>query len=212
MVPSLESAPGVARWPWFVVFITIGIICVLVPDTLVGGPSWLVLGLIVLVLIPLHLPHARAHHDLLRSLALALLGAVTLTVASSAILLLTRLPEQRTSAPWLLVDAALIWAVNVLTFALRYWEIDGSGPARRHRTEHTSTDFVFPQMAVQSVTSSRWSPGLVDYLFLAFNTSTAFSPIDTLVLSRRAKLLMMAQSLIALVVIAVLAARAVNTL
>ena len=57
-----------------------------------------------------------------------------------------------------------------------------------------------------------WSPAFVDYLFLAFNTSTAFSPTDTMVLSRRAKALMMMQSLISLVVIAVLAARAINTL
>jgi hypothetical protein len=55
-------------------------------------------------------------------------------------------------------------------------------------------------------------PGFVDYLFLAFNTSTAFSPTDTLALSRRVKLLMMIQSLLSLVVIAVLAARAVNML
>ena len=90
--------------------------------------------------------------------------------------------------------------------------IDGGGPARRRRNSHASTDFVFPQLAAPSVSSASWAPGLVNYLFLAFNTSTAFSPTDTLVLSCRAKLLMMAQSLIALVVIAVLAARAVNTL
>jgi uncharacterized membrane protein len=57
-----------------------------------------------------------------------------------------------------------------------------------------------------------WSPGFIDYLFLAFNTATAFSPTDTLVLSRRMKLLMMAQSLISLLVVAVLAARAINTI
>ncbi len=56
-----------------------------------------------------------------------------------------------------------------------------------------------------------WSPGFIDYLFLAFNTATAFSPTDTLVLSRRMKLLMMVQSLISLLVVAVLAARAINT-
>jgi uncharacterized membrane protein len=58
----------------------------------------------------------------------------------------------------------------------------------------------------------RWSPQFVDYLFLAFNTSTAFSPTDTPVLTRWAKVLMMVQSLISLTVIAILAARAVNIL
>jgi hypothetical protein len=57
-----------------------------------------------------------------------------------------------------------------------------------------------------------WSPGFVDYLFLAFNTSTAFSPTDCPVLSAWAKILMMVQSLISLTTVALLAARAVNIL
>ena len=78
-----------------------------------------------------------------------------------------------------------------------------------HLGRQCSTDFVFPQMAVQQ---TEWTPEFVDYLFLAFNTSTAFSPTDTMVLARRAKVLMMLQSIISLVTIAVLAARAINTL
>jgi hypothetical protein len=57
-----------------------------------------------------------------------------------------------------------------------------------------------------------WTPGFVDYLFLAFNTSTAFSPTDSPVLSRWAKVAMMLQSSISLVTLALLAARAVNIL
>jgi hypothetical protein len=57
-----------------------------------------------------------------------------------------------------------------------------------------------------------WEPNFVDYLFLAFNTSTAFSPTDVPVLSRWAKILMMIQALISLMVIALLAGRAVNLL
>ena len=52
----------------------------------------------------------------------------------------------------------------------------------------------------------------MDYLFLSFNTSTAFSPTDTSVLSRWAKVGMMLQALISLTIIALLAARAVNIL
>jgi uncharacterized membrane protein len=55
-------------------------------------------------------------------------------------------------------------------------------------------------------------PDYLDYLFLAFNTSTAFSPTDTMILARRAKVLMMLQSMVSLVTIAVLAARAINTI
>jgi hypothetical protein len=57
-----------------------------------------------------------------------------------------------------------------------------------------------------------WSPGFVDYLFLAFNTSTAFSPTDSPVLTRWAKVLMMIQSFISLATVALIAARAVNIL
>jgi uncharacterized membrane protein len=57
-----------------------------------------------------------------------------------------------------------------------------------------------------------WEPHFIDYLFLAFNTSTAFSPTDVPVLTRWAKILMMVQALISLLVIALLAGRAVNIL
>jgi hypothetical protein len=57
-----------------------------------------------------------------------------------------------------------------------------------------------------------WRPGFMDYLFVAFNTSTAFSPTDVPVLSRWAKALMMTQSTISLGTLAILAARAINIL
>ena len=56
------------------------------------------------------------------------------------------------------------------------------------------------------------APRFVDYLFLAYNTSAAFSPTDVPVLSRWAKLMMMVQALISLATVALLAARAVNIL
>jgi uncharacterized membrane protein len=112
----------------------------------------------------------------------------------------------------LLYNGLLVWTANVLVFAIWYWEIDSGGPSRRHRDCYFSQDFVFPQMSVPDLAPSGWAPGFIDYLFLAFNTSTAFSPTDTLVLSQPAKLLMMLQSSLSLVVIAVLIARAVNTI
>ena len=95
---------------------------------------------------------------------------------------------------------------------LWYWEIDGGGPGRRHREGYHSSDFVFPQRTLDQTAGPPRCPHFVDYLFLAFNTSTAFSPTDTLVLSRRIKLLVMTQSLILLMVLAIIAARAINTL
>ena len=98
-------------------------------------------------------------------------------------------------------------------FAFWYWEVDGGGPVERHTaSSYRSDDLVFPQQRQHEGASQLWMPQFVDYLFLAFNSSTALSPTDTLVLSRRMKLLMMCQSLISLTVLAVVASRAVNAL
>jgi uncharacterized membrane protein len=68
------------------------------------------------------------------------------------------------------------------------------------------------QRALREAGQQDWSPTFVDYLFLAFSTSTALSLTDTPVLERWAKVLMMLQSLLSLLIIALLAARAVNIL
>ena len=141
-----------------------------------------------------------------------MIGLVTVAVVASAFLLVSSSLGGGTSAPALLRDAALLWAINVATFAVWYWEIDGGGPAQRRREGHVSEDFLFPQMNFDDKTARAWSPGFLDYLFLAFNTSTAFSPTDTAVLSRRAKVLMMVQALLSLLILAVLVSRAINAL
>jgi hypothetical protein len=106
----------------------------------------------------------------------------------------------------------------MLVFASWYWRLDGGGPNERDRRGiHTDGAFLFPQMMMDNelrkkMGEDRWSPGFIDYLFLAFNTSTAFSPTDVPVLSRWAKVMMMVQSAISLATLALLAARAVNIL
>ena len=129
----------------------------------------------------------------------------------SAFLLASFALGRGTSAPALLRDATLLWVINVSTFAVWYWEI-GGGPARRRAEEHRSEDFLFPQMNLTTEAARAWHPRFVDYFFLAFNTSTAFSPTDTAFLSRRAKVLMMVQPLLSLVILALLVGRAINVL
>jgi hypothetical protein len=102
---------------------------------------------------------------------------------------------------------------NILVFALWYWKLDAGGPLRRERPLGLmNSSFLFSQMSRREERDQSWTPHFVDYLFLACNTSTAFSPTDTAVLSRRAQLGMMVQSLVSLTIIALLAARAVNIL
>lgn len=163
-------------------------------------------GLLAAVL----LSHTGGRHRAARALSLTAVGAVTLAVIASAGLLLEGLLRGATPPPLLLRDAALLWVTNVVNFAVWYWEIDAGGPAGRHYGEYDSQDFLFPRP--DRGVGEPWKPTFMDYLFLAFNTSTAFSPTDTAVLSRRAKVLCMLQASLSLVLIAVLAARAVNAL
>jgi len=206
--------------PAFVALLAIGAIYAIISAQFALGPRGLLPGLIV-VLVVLLLAAIRAGWlPLGRMLGLAALGVVTageaLSTGALVIQLLTS-PERMSQVPHhtalaLLRDAALIWLVNILSFSLWYWEIDGGGPGYRHERGYHSTDFIFPQVAGEQPTPTAWLPQYVDYLFLAFTASTAFSPTDTAVLSVRAKLLMMVQATISLTVLAIIAARAINTL
>jgi uncharacterized membrane protein len=142
-----------------------------------------------------------------------LVSLVSIAIVASVSLLVLSALSRATHVSVLLRDAALLWMINVVTFAAWYWEIeDGGRPAQRRRKGHVSQDFLSPQMNLDDKNALAWSPGFSDYLFLAFNTSTAFSPTDTAVLSGRAKALMMAQALLSLVILAVLVSRAINSL
>jgi hypothetical protein len=113
----------------------------------------------------------------------------------------------------LLLQALNLWVTNVVIFALWFWELDRGGPAMRGLHSTTASDFLFPQMTTEArERDKRFSPGFVDYLFLAFTNATAFSPTDTLPLSQRAKLLMMIEASISLLIVALVAARAINML
>jgi hypothetical protein len=140
--------------------------------------------------------------------------------AGELIFLVGGLPKHRDAPEALLRSAGALWIANVLVFALWYWRLDAGGPHERDRLAgRSNSSFLFPQMLIQDNAdpeikrqSPLWSPHFVDYLFLAFNTSAAFSPADTAVLSRRAKLGMMTQALISLSIVVLLAARGVGIL
>ena len=108
--------------------------------------------------------------------------------------------------------AVVIWLTNVIVFAVAFYELDQGGPFQRMLGEGRA-DFQFPQQTEDlRSTWPEWRPTFVDYLFVSFTNSTAFSPTDTMPLSRWAKMLMLAESGSALVTIGVVAARAVNIL
>jgi hypothetical protein len=108
----------------------------------------------------------------------------------------------------LLLNGGAIRLTNVIVFALWYWEADRGGPAARANAREDYPDFLFPQMTTPEMVGGDWEPYFVDYLYLSFTNATAFSPTDTMPLSRWAKLTMMAQSAVSLLIVALVVARA----
>ena len=206
------------RWLAWLVILAVGGIYTALPSHLIVGPRWAFLILIVVLLIPTIISHFQKYHLLDRILGFVVTGVVTLGMMASVALLIEGLPKHREEPTELLLSAAALWATNVLVFALWYWRLDAGGPhSRDKRKGHTDGAFLFPQMtlspeAKREMGEQNWSPNFFDYLYIAFNTSTAFSPTDTPVLARWGKVLMMLQSVISLTVLALLAARAVNIL
>jgi hypothetical protein len=188
------------------------------PDALTLGPNWFFPSLVMALLIPTIVSHRTGRHRLNTILGFAVDGVLTAGLVISVILLVNALPAWKETPQQLLLSAASLWVTNILVFALWYWRLDAGGPYQRFkRTGHSEGAFLFPQMimskeALRGAGQQDWSPNFIDYLFLAFNTSTAFSPTDTLVVAIWAKVLMMLQSLLSLLIIALLAARAVNVL
>jgi len=112
----------------------------------------------------------------------------------------------------LILAALNIYLTNVIAFGLWYWEMDGGGPGQRAQIARHEQDFLFPQHQNESYRHPEWKPTFVDYLYVSSTNAMAFSPTDTMPLSRRAKLLMLVQATVSLVAIALVAARAVNIL
>jgi hypothetical protein len=206
------------RWLALLALLAVGGIVMALPASLTLGPPWLVLVLVAGLLVPTVISHRREQHALNHVLGRGVNGLVTVALVGSLTLLIQELPTRQETPEALLRSAAALWVTNILVFASWYWRLDAGGPHQRDRRRgHVDGAFLFPQMtrdaaAKAAAGESVWSPGFVDYLFLAFNTSTALSPTDAPVLSPWAKLLMMLQATISLTIVVLLAARAVNIL
>lgn len=145
-------------------------------------------------------------------------GIFAAIVTVNEVILLSRLAidivsnTRSVNAVALLATAVGIWATNLTVFSLVYWQLDRGGTRGRSTGWTGWADFSFARGDASEGFPANWQPVYADYLALAFNTSTAFSPTDTLPLTPRAKMLLMAQSLISLVTIVMVAARAINVL
>jgi uncharacterized membrane protein len=208
--------PAEARWPVVSAVLAVIALQMLLPQRLAFSPHWLLpaVQFALLAGIVAVNPGRVSHSQPLRMASLALIVAVSLANVWSATLLVAALVRGGYSAAAgpLLATGAAIWITNVVVFALWYWELDAGGPACRAGAQRVHPDFLFTQMQAPELTDPGWEPRFVDYLYLSFTTATAFSPTDTLPLTRWAKLLMMLQSAISLSTLALVIARAVNIL
>ena len=156
-------------------------------------PHWLFPALVLALSIPGLVFYHTGRHRLNAIFGFTVDGLLTVGLIISVILLIDALPTKQRTPQQLLLSAASLWITNILVFALWYWRLDAGGPYQRDKVPgHSDGAFLFPQMtmskeALRESGQQNWSPNFIDYLFLAFNTSTAFSPTDVPVLARWAK-------------------------
>ncbi len=204
------------RWPAVLITLAMAAIHFALPEHLTLGPGWLVPLVVILLLIPAVVSNRAGKFNLNATFGITMLSIITVAEVWALALLIRGLPHKNANPLELARAAALLWIGNVLVFASWYWRLDAGGPhARDLRDEHSEGAFLFPQMTGSDGSgwaAPNWKPGVVDYLFLAFNTSVAFSPTDTPVLSRWAKMVMIIQASVSLSIVAILAARAISLL
>jgi hypothetical protein len=184
-------------------------------------PSWFlpaVEGFMLVALVVANPRRINRESKALRSLALFLAALISLTNAWAATELVIELAHGKgpSTGGALLVTGGAIWLTNVFVFALWYWEFDQGGPVTRALgTAQRYPDFLFPQMSVSGsphIVPKDWEPAFIDYFYLAFTNATAFSPTDTMPLSRWAKMAMTLQAAVSVVTVALVVSRAVNIL
>jgi len=209
-------APPRSYWPARIAVLVAMALYLLLPDRVIPGPRIVVPALeaVVLVAITVLVPHrTTVAAPARRVLAILIIGLVTLANIINLGLLLSELLKGTVqNGRELVVSSVAIWLTNAIAFGLWYWELDRGGPYERHQPSHREPDFLFPQMATPGAGRPDWAPSFVDYLYVSLTNATAFSPTDTMPLSPLAKVLMGTQSVVSLLTVAVVAARAVNIL
>lgn len=215
--PGQPGAAPEPRWPMATAVLAATILYV---GALHRGrvPGWWIFPVAQLVLLGLLIAQDPGGIDrrspTLRRLMVILLVVMTLgTILGVTVLAYDIVVAARgVTATVLLGRGAAIWVANVIIFSLWYWEFDRGGPAERAAGSPVAASFAFPENATPELAPPGWRPAYPDYLYLAFTNATAFSPTDTLPVRRWAKLTMMIQAALSLVIAILVIARAINVL
>lgn len=192
------------------------IIQLLIPSNLTPFPKLLLPFLILVCMAGMQILTPRTAVFTSRARRFVVIGLIVFVaianVSSLQLLINAMLHATQVEAPSLLLSAAGIYLTNIIVFGLLYWEMDNGGPGARRSAKVENRDFLFPQQNLGYKISPIWYPTFFDYLYVSITNATAFSPTDSMPLSRRSKFVMSAQALISLLSIVLVAARAINIL
>jgi len=139
----------------------------------------------------------RARPSWMNRILIAYLALATLNLVLNVATLVATAQFRPVEELRLLADLALVYANTVLVFAVWYRLLDA---------ELDGGAFEFPEDPRRPGRPQGW----VDYLFLSFNTNATFGPTAEVVHARTAKVLMMVQTSLSLLVLVVLLARIVG--
>jgi len=214
------ARPGERRLPMALAVLTVAGLVLIVPEEFRLSNAlhlaYCILLVVMLLILVIGDPgRIDRESRWLRIVTGALIGLITLLTALSAARLVLGILDQADFATpaQLLIIGGAIWTINIIAFALWYWHLDSGGPAARARGALTTQPaFVFPEQGIPALIEQGWYPKFVDYLALSFNTALAFSPTDVAAIRHWPKLCMILESLISLVLVALVLARAVNVL
>lgn len=207
---------GEHRWPVLLVISLVIVLQYSLPHNLSLSIQPLVCyveAALLLVLLAINPRRISSHVPTTQVIGIVLVAITTLSNTASAIKLINAIITQNvTDARSLLGFGGSIWITNVVVFGLWYWELDRGGPGKRAEAVHPYPDFIFPQMSDPLYAPQTWHPNFFDYLYTSFTNASAFSPTDVMPLTRWAKMLMLFQSMTALLMVGLVFARAVNIL
>jgi uncharacterized membrane protein len=209
LIASIESF-----WPPVTAILVATLLQASLPHR-VGELRWIFVGLSLVLLLVVAFVNPRQierRHRPLRGVMLVLVAALSLGNAISGAQLVIDLVNAQgiRDAGKLLLTGGAIWLTNVIVFSLWYWLFDRGGPYARVHADDIYPAFMFPQTADPGLAPQPWKPEYVDYLYLSFTNAMAFSPTDVMPLKHWAKLTMLVQSLVSLMVAVLVIARAVN--
>jgi uncharacterized membrane protein len=205
-----------SRWPVIMAILILLILVIVTPGRLRFVPQWIPLALVSAAMLPSLIFELSARKErwlriehivmIVFSIIIGLITWGTVVTLITAIIS----PEGEATGLQLLSSGIISWFSNVIVFSLLYWQTDRGGPEHRARNHGSKPDWLFPQTGVPELVRPDWRPTFIDYLFLGFTTATAFSTTDVAPLTSRAKIMMLIEAVISLVIIVIIGARAIN--